>query len=250
MFCPKCGTPVSGGTACPACGAALAPQSPAQPQQQQPYGQPRPYWQQQQPQPYQPQQQPYQPQPQPYQPQQQPYGQPPQPQFTPQYQQPQYGRQGYPQTPKKKRTGLIVGLSIGAVAIAAFLVVLFAVIIPANTDEGKIKSVIKNVESALNTNNFEKMYSCYPPGTDRDDVEWSWEDLKEYITDCFGDDITGDSYSVSFKTGVIMFYEDKTNAVADITIVVTRTTSGSSVKYTEDSKLSLVRIGGKWYIVL
>lgn len=100
---------------------------PGQPygQQPDPYGQPGGY--PQQPGGY-PQQGGYGQQPPPGQPQ---YGQPPygQPQYgQPQYGQPQYGYQqpggfgGPPPPPKKNKTGLWVGLSVGAVVVIAFLV--------------------------------------------------------------------------------------------------------------------------------
>ena len=106
-FCPNCGKPIDAGALfCDNCGTRLTPQPSVQPEQAptQSYGDPY----MQSPRPTQPPQQQYI-----------PYQQPNQP--FPQYGAPQYGA---PQPPKKKKTGLIIGLCIaGAVLIACIVIV-------------------------------------------------------------------------------------------------------------------------------
>ena len=139
---------------------------PQQPGQwgQQPYGQPGPYGQQ--PQPYGQQGQPYGQQGQPYGQQGQPYppqGMPGQP----------YGQQGqapYPQQPygyppygpspgssggKQSKTGLIVGLAIGAVALVGGGIALILVLTGGGDSP---RDVAERYVEAMNTRDAEKLY--------------------------------------------------------------------------------------------
>lgn len=125
MFCPKCGAQSPDGSAfCGNCGEIFAVQS--QPiNQGQPVGQPT-----------------YGGQPA-VQPQQyggQPMGQPAQYGAQPVYGQP-YGAPGVhtPLDLKKKRAIIIAGVGVCAAVLAAFLIVLFAVIIPGGGAKGKLR---------------------------------------------------------------------------------------------------------------
>lgn len=109
MICPKCGAQnVDGSKFCQNCGEVFAAQ-PTQPMQQ-------------------------------AQPMQQQYQQTPpmqgQPMGQPMYAAPVYGQ---PMAPAKKKTGLIVGISVAAVVVAAVLIVLFVVILPNTGLKGKIR---------------------------------------------------------------------------------------------------------------
>lgn len=117
-FCPNCGNPIEAGDAfCNNCGAKLGAQPTPQPERAatQAYGDP--YTQTPQPS-QQPQQQ--------YAPYRQPVRQPNQP----------YPQYGYPQPPKKKKTGLIIALSIaGVIAVSALVIMIFFLVKIINPDK-------------------------------------------------------------------------------------------------------------------
>lgn len=137
MFCENCGHQVREGERfCEACGAPLQPIAPVQPAQQSFE------------QPVQPVQQSFE------QPVQQNYTQPPTPFDAPTQQYEPVTVQPAPKQPMSKKTKMIILFSgIGAAVLAAFLIVLFTVIIPAAKNAGKldIKDYITvkfNVDSA------------------------------------------------------------------------------------------------------
>jgi len=115
-FCPNCGNPIDEGSVfCDGCGTRLDAQQINQPSQApaQPYGDPYNQFPQQTQQQY------------------TPYGQPVQQQGRP------YPQYGAPQPPKKKKTGLIIALSIAGVVGIAAVIVFVLVILPKLQTGGK-----------------------------------------------------------------------------------------------------------------
>ena len=192
--------------------------------------------------------------------QQQPPSQPqayvPKPAFAPPPSQPgapagqqqQYG--GFVQTEyapapvKKKKNGLIIALSAAGVVVIAFAIILFTVILPGQTDEGQIKSIIKAFESASNSGSIDPIRQYLPPGMSQREIA----ELESGMDMLGAAGAMGAQYSVSISYSEIEFSMDKTAARVDAVMTIHVSLMGQSYDETQKSTLYLQKIDGKWYI--
>lgn len=185
-FCKYCGTPINQGvTHCPSCGGAVEQPQSAPVQS-----------------PVQPQQNTYQPQ----------YTQP-QPAYT--YPQPETT----PPPKKKKKTGLIIGIIVGAVALAFFGIIALILFIGMFSIEDYQKPVEAWVES-VEENDVDKMYDSYYDFWI--DMDYSEEYVKDdfqngidYLDEVFEDE-AGYGYKLSIEYGDCTPYsEDELDEALD-----------------------------------
>ncbi len=202
---------------------------------------------------------------------------PAQPQFTqPQYAQPQYG---YQPIPKKKNTGVIVGVVLAFVLIVIIGIVV--VIVLSNGKNGNsifsnsnnnYKQPVTNLYHSWETSNWNQFVSCYPSeissilakgykglGYDNGD-----DFLKEYlyspIEKQFGKNV---KLSVSFDSDSSLssddiksyeedyssYYKVNVNITEAHKILYTILVKGDDSSSTEEATVIVGKIGSTWYII-
>ena len=147
-----------------------------------------------------------------------------------------------PEPAKKKKTGLIITLSAAGVVVIAFLIILFTVILPGQSDEGQVKSIIKAFESATNSGSLDPIRQYLPPDMSKAEIAGLESGLASMKSEM------GAQYNVSISYGKIEFNEDKTSARVEAVMNIHMTFMGQNYDETEEETMYFQKIDGKWYV--